>query len=452
MVFSSWRGRVVAVAAAAVVGVGAVIAGSVGQSPYSPTPTPTATPAVTDANLFIVSGGGSCTRRSTPVDYASSATGTDSRCGDGPTAYAAANAGDLVLIKSGTYGSWIFGAKTISGSPVNILTYPGESSTVTELDFHNTKLLNVGGQTPRGTDLIARNNTTNNTVTFVDFTQATDVYLVNMTIDGQYRVDDTTSWGGDSLRTGLKGVDACCTTDSKILASSIQGALGANLNTLIQDSVIHGTRRTSQAVHNECWLASGHTNTTIERSHFYGCNVMDINFGGFGGASTIPITGFVIRNNIFEAPTDTTELPSDKTNGAWFNGCDPTDISEGFPGAIIEYNVFETGWYIGGSGTDCIKSTGTVFRGNIGKAGGQCPTGATWVKNAWSDRSCGGTDQVISTLFTAGTNFTNITGHDWHPPSSSAAQCGQGDTSSYPATDKDSVTRVSPPDAGPYEC
>jgi hypothetical protein len=207
-------------------------------------------------------------------------------------------------------------------------------------------------------------------------------------------------------------------------------------------------RRNSPDVHNECFLAPAVPGLTLNRTHWYGCNVMNINIGAFGDSVGYSQSNFHWTNNVFESPTDRNE--NDKTGFPFFQGCNSPSMSTK-PGWVVEYNVWETSWY------DCSPygggDSGLTVRGNIGRPNMySCLTGSVnYEYNVWQNRTCGSTDKVSSTLFTSA-NFTNMDGHDW-TPRPGAFQIDKGNPSSYVAVDINQGARPigAGPDAGPYE-
>jgi hypothetical protein len=275
------------------------------------------------------------------------------------------------------------------------------------------------------------------------FANARDITVDGAKVDKQWADSKAAFWSGNTNRTTLRNVDFCCVTDAPVMESIMpDGTTSPNANITIEDAKVHDMRRTSQDVHNECFLAGGVPGFTLNRTHWYGCTVMNFNFGAFGAASNISQKDFHFTNNVFESPTNFTE--TDKTYYPWFQGCN-TPSQSTKPGWVIEYNVMESGWY-----TSC-GDTGAVIRDNVGSRGWECPKGATMSRNIWKEGACGSTDVGKSDILSSA-NFRNMTGHDWSYPAG-AFQINKGDPSAYPGTDMTGAARYkgSAPDAGPYE-
>lgn len=97
------------------------------------TPTPSGTPVPT-ANLWIEPSAGACTRQSTAVTYAASSS-PDARCGALSTACTAANGGDTVLIKAGTYTTTWAGCTSAKTPQVTFRAASGELVTLGDIEL-----------------------------------------------------------------------------------------------------------------------------------------------------------------------------------------------------------------------------------------------------------------------------------------------------------------------------
>lgn len=86
------------------------------------------------ANLWIEVGAGACTRQAAPVDYASSAS-PDARCGALATACTAANGGDTVLIKAGSYTTTWAGCTSAKAPQVSFAAAIGEHVTLGQISL-----------------------------------------------------------------------------------------------------------------------------------------------------------------------------------------------------------------------------------------------------------------------------------------------------------------------------
>jgi chitodextrinase len=419
-----------------------------------PSPTPTATPTaspppapdpggepLTEANLWVDTSGGACVRSSTRAGYADAAA-----CATFDAAWKAAAMGDVVGIRAGTYGG-----QTMSNRPVR-----GTSPGVTFRAVGGTVVVNgamkvgedsaFGGPGKRPADWI----TLIGPFTFasLSFANTTNITVDGFVVDKKWNTGKAVFFGGNTDRTTLRHADICCNYDTPLMESTVPGpasaGYGPNSNITFADAKIHDMRRSASNVHNECFLAPATPGLTLTRTHWYGCNVMNINIGAFGDSRPYSQDNYTWINNIFESPTNRNE--NDKTGYPFFQGCNYANPANK-TGWVVAYNIMETSWYA------CSGENGLVLRGNVGKLGSVCLKGdVTYEYNVWSDRSCGGsTDRVRAGLFSS-TNFTDIAAHDWtYRPG--AYQIDRGDPTNHPDTDITGRGRPvgAAPDAGPYE-
>jgi chitodextrinase len=412
--------------------------------PMPPPPAPAPPPPPPDtgntANLWVDTNGGSCSRSTSPVAYSDGAA-----CADFNAAWQAASAGDMVRVQAGNYGNQFFNSHSPAMTAPGV-TFRASGGTVAigKLDIGDDPgnfgsgrgrqdvdwLTLVGDFRPNGVTLLRHTNS----VTF-------DGWTWNQGFQARKAI----FWVGDTDRTTIRNSDICCTTDDKLMESTVPSpGFGANANITIEYTKIHSMRRNHTGVHNECFLAMATPGLTLRGTHWYGCNVMNLNIGAFGAAAPYSQSNYHWVNNIFEAPTNLNE--NDKTGLPFFQGCNQPNWKTK-PGWVVEYNVFETGWY---SPADC-GDTGLTLRGNVGALGGMCPVGAVFSRNIWRDRTCGATDLYLPTILSP-LNFVNILGHNWTYPAG-AFQIDKGDPASYPTHDVAGRTRYTgaAPDAGPYE-
>jgi hypothetical protein len=396
------------------------------------------------ANLWVDANGGTCTRSATPGSYIDA-----QACGSFNAAWQAASPGDTIIVKTGSYGNQSLLTRAVSMTSSGVTFMVENGTVIGDINFGDQATWGAGDY--KVDYITMQGNKGQYSSGTLSFANAKNITVDGDVVHNNWANKQAAFWAGHTDHTTLKNVDLGYVQDNKIMESvandstvataTAAGESYANANITIQDSQIHDMRRTSSAVHNECGLMAGAPGFTLMRTHWYGCTVMDFNFGA------ISQDNFHFVNNIFEAPTDFTE--SDKTGLPWFQGCNAAAPSTK-PGWVFEYNIFETGWYSGGS-TGC-GDNGLTLRSNIGHII-TCPsgTGMTIVKNIFDDLNCGGTNVQHSGLLTSA-NFTNISAHDWTYPSG-AYQVDKGDISSYPTDDFTHATRYAgaAPDAGAYE-
>jgi hypothetical protein len=104
--------------------------------------------AGTTANLWVDTNGGSCTRQATAGAYSDA-----QACGSMDAAYQAAQAGDIIMVKAGTYGDQTINNRAGLGStPVLIQPASGESFTINGCLTVNTHDLTLEGGGNVGTN------------------------------------------------------------------------------------------------------------------------------------------------------------------------------------------------------------------------------------------------------------------------------------------------------------
>jgi hypothetical protein len=374
------------------------------------------------ANLWIDRNGGSCLRSARPAAYSDAAA-----CANFNAAWQAASAGDTVRVQAGNYGNQFFNSHSPAMTARGV-TFRATGGTVT------VGKLDIGDDS--GNFGSGRGRQDEDRLTFVGPVTATGTTLLrhtrNVTFDGWtwnqgFAARKSVFWLGDTDRTTIRNSDLCCSTDYQIMESTVPSPnFGPNSNITIEYTKIHSMRRTSTGVHTECFLAPAVPGLTLRGTHWWGCNVMNINIGAFGDSAPYQQSNFHWVNNIFESPTNLTA--TDKTGYPFFQGCNQPSWGTK-PGWVVEYNLFETPWYTPAACGDA----GLTLRGNIGSTGLKCPVGATYSKNIWRERACGATDIQVPTIL-SGLNFTNILAHDW-TYAAGAFQIDKGDPASYPPYD-----------------
>lgn len=227
-------------------------------------------PAEGTANLWVDTNGGTCTRNSSPAAYSDAAA-----CSSLAAAHTAASAGDLVLVKGGTYGAQTLTAD--KGSP-HVVFQEASGETV-DID-QNTGSFDITS------DLKVSPGAGN--VTFKDMhaeafyaddcTGAkTSVTLVNMDLEyiNLQRAIDFSFIGGDIGPTHADAVN-----DAHPLVNDCGGAT-SNLNRgLLFDGVLfHDATTDGPSFHTECLLVTGAdgdgsmgSGMTIRDSTFSNCD------------------------------------------------------------------------------------------------------------------------------------------------------------------------------------
>lgn len=447
MVISSWAGRVIAVAAASVIGVGAVVVGSNGSSPYLATPTPTAspTPDPGNANLWVDTNGGTCSRQSTPGAYVNAAA-----CANLNAAWQAASNGDSILIKAGTYPTQAtIAARSGQGSPAVIIDEaPGESVTVQEMDLNGADWLTLKGIT-----VVPASSSGNPNEELFGMKHVANITIDGITVDGRFggvaQSRDLFDINGDTQDVTVKNSDIGYNVDAK--AFKVQTACSPacpiqNTNTVLDHNEFHDNVQV--VAHLECIWAEAASQFTLSRNHFYDCS---LNIEAAQDAETGSYDDWLFSENIFEAADA-------GTGGAGldFDGSCAQMLGQGMSNWRIEYNRFYNSSFL----TGCNSTIGAqvTYRGNIGGTGDfTCLSGATYLYNVWQAKDCSASDIQDSTINDDAQFVSplanNVFGRgDYHAASCSSGMIGKGDPSSYPSTDADGNARpVGTVDAGPYE-
>ena len=230
--------------------------------------------------------GGSCARQATPGAW------VDSQACSWNQAYQAAQTGDLILVRGGTYGNVTIGPNkaSIAAPGVTFRTATGESVVVNDLENGH-----IAGS-PGGSNISFVGPATARTFRS---DQAS-----NIVVDG-WNVDCNGCNNEQIFH--LEAANNVTVRNSEIQDNrnnSLMWVSGSNLT--FENNKIHDAGLPSgSASHTECLYAWSVTNLTLKRNHFYHCAVMDVFITGNNTAS-----GGYIENNIFEKPWENTGVIS----------------------------------------------------------------------------------------------------------------------------------------------
>lgn len=433
----------------------------------------------TTANVWVDANGGTCARSASTVSYNDAAACTPNG------GWQAATAGDLVLMKSGSYGPTRFTAKTGAANP-RVVVQPETNADVAfewiqlagasyltvqaPQANHRFQVIGNGGVGVPGHDSGSGTQWTTKTATLDGFTVnalGTDVGLTIVWINGNT----------DGLT--LDHFDVCCTkADTKegmlVYVDSDPSHPLTNDNLTIQNSFLHDITQASPSVHSEClWLTPAHT-VTVRNNVFRQCaGTADVEFARTNGTSAVTNpSGFVLENNVFGVAHNASGgRLAYSIQGCWF------------PDTTFRNNLFEADLNNSDSlsGTQCGPTypvgtpAGTAtFINNIGYHG-SCATNAVYLKNSWSTVRCGVTadNPANANVLTAsnfvtysGDTFTQAPPYDFTPASGSVL-VNTGATGNWAKTDLLGRTRCpgatttwtctagsetgSAPDVGPVE-
>jgi chitodextrinase len=442
----------------------ATTSATTGACSAPPPPPPTGSSA---ANLWVDPNGGSCSRAATAGSYSDSAA-----CGTLSAAFQAAQNGDTVLIKGGSYGNQQVNNRAGAAAPgVTLAPAPGESVTLGSLSICGADYMTLKG--PMKLKSISTYDCYSSLAT-------------NDTIDG-VNVD----WGYDSSQAdgsvvGLYGNVANFTMRNSTIQHgyNVKGFYMSSwgdgvsaayypTNIALESSSVHSWNA-AVGVHTECVFANQAQGLTLRGNQFYDCLSTGDGIIGNAGGQPSPKNprDYVFENNVFELSWNNPACPCGQ-HGVSFDG----DAASLRGVNVFRYNLFETGMFTG-SGAPAAGTT-VDFYGNIGAAP-QCVQMSHSAYNIWKDRTCGSTDRQNANVLAPG-NFASfpprpssvsmpvdLAPGDWHYTSatgpmvntgspdstcSAAGQIGGGSSPCWPSRDKDGAARPlgGRPDAGPYE-
>ena len=379
------------------------------------------------ANLWVAPSGGSCARQATRAAFSGA-----SACASVGAAYGAAAAGDVVVVRAGTYGRQVVPGGT---KRVTIRAAKGAHPILgtTKVDASNITL--TGFKIERNDDPGAyiatlEVNGSGNTFDRIDV----DSKFMTSAVNGRQGINNI----GD--RNLYKNGSTFNVIDDKAALIGGKGVTFDNFD-------FHDVRASGELVHNECAYSLA-PNLTIRNSHFWSCATMDLFIergAWFGQPLYCCVT---LENNVFE---HTTSLAPD----AWHHyslGIHGGDVQEMRNWRVVN-NTFET--TVGGD----LPAPGTVWANNIGAW--VCNPGATYANNVGTkcsasdravtpDTSCG--PPSCNRLITAPFGWVDPARHDFRLKPGSPA-INRGDPGRAPARDNDGYRRPlgSAPEVGAYE-
>jgi hypothetical protein len=409
----------------------------------------------TQANVWIDTNGGTCARSASAVAYA------DATACLPDAGWKKATAGDLVLMKGGSYGARSFTTKTGAAAP-SVLIQPETNASVTfsSLSIVGASYLTL--QAPQastpflvpgtgGVEFPAHSGGSAATTTFVTL----DGFAVN----GGYGTTDSLVWiNGRNRGITLDHFDVCCTTASESAAAgklitTDQYHDGSwppptpNTDVTIQNSYLHDQVPVEGNPHTECIYASAATGFVVRNTVFRRCTgTGDITFSRTGtpGGIATPY-GFVFENNFFGAGYGVgTSVLSRAIDGCWF------------PGTVFRNNLFEGDIAKTDNGGTCSAThpsgnpAGPItFVNNAGQHGVFCIGTGTYLKNTWTSVRCGSTaDNPASASVLASANYAGYTGNSRTQvsafdltPSAASLLLDAGATTSFTLTDLYAKTR-----------
>jgi hypothetical protein len=402
------------------------------------------------ANLWVDTSGGRCARQSIARGYVDA-----DACGSLHAAYGAAQAGDTINVRDGTYGSDTMAAldKEVTvraagpGRPsFGVSDFAGSGVTIKGLKFEFR-----GGTTPDddwvclGPPPAGRGLNGELFMNGIVNPCARNITFDNVEIDG-LRNPGTP---GNCAREGIKfGGDGFTFKNGSV--HGIYDRKGADLdsrNITIENTTFYDIRVRnvcSPDVHNECIYISRAEGAVFRNDRFINCPTMGLFFSGNPDTDSDNVT---LEGNVFTHTIDSSDNWHAAPCGLKI-GAGPSRIN----GWIVRYNTFET------SPCNDDLPAGSVpgqWYGNLGGAG--CIAGFVYHNNV--GETCGGANSIAVRPATNDRNarnqapfFVDAPAGDFHLKASAAA-VNRGDVGNYPPTDADGEPRPvgTAPDAGAYE-
>jgi hypothetical protein len=337
-------------------------------------------PVSSRANVWVDPDGGSCLRTATSRPYVSA-----QACATVQLAAAAAAAGDLVLVRDGTYpGATLAAPKrlTIQGAG------PGRPSL-------GQVVVSAGTQTLRHLLVENRDDQPNRECAYALLDYTLFVCGPGNTFD-DIVVDGLRHGAGDPARKG--GLQVMDTATGLVFRSGeirgiadSKGFQGGADGMLVESTIFRDIRLTpaggAAGVHNECAYVTGGNNQTWRGNRFELCPVMAMFFPNYAGGP--PFTGVVIENNVFTHTLTET--------GGWHDGSSfvvpvGPDGQNQVTNWVIRYNTFEVPPVITRTPSTADDTGSARFYGNVG-ADGDCGI-PEWTYSYNVGETCGGKGEV----------------------------------------------------------
>jgi chitodextrinase len=412
----------------------ATISGSTAACPQAPPP------SNGTANLWVDASGGNCARLSSRGGYADA-----QACGSLNAAYQAASAGDVVLIKGGTYPSQAISDRSnlaLGSAVISMHPAPGENIVVDgyldvrthdlaidggdQLGVNEANRIQVNGisSSDQAVDFGWGNNSPRVTGNVVE-----DVHTRNVYFDDGSR--GNTFRNGDVGPSDLGGENLC---SDLVQSGNAQFTVEYNL---VHDNLSSGCG----GAHIDAFdLNPDDTGSVVRGNRIWWCGTQCI-FTGDPGK-------LLVENNFIE-----------ETN-ACGGGCDgPQEIAL-MGDTVVRYNTVEGDDGYGCNSCSPTRPGNTVIYGNVflspygGCAGGGVIT-ASYDYNVFAPggTSCGSHSKVCTPRLANGNLWTNVDQQaDYHLASNDTCALGAGEPGDYPSQDLDGTARPQgAPDAGADE-
>jgi hypothetical protein len=394
-----------------------------------------ALPLVETANLWVDPNGGGCSRSATPAVYDDGAA-----CSSFNAAYGAAQLGDVVLVKAGTYSYGVINDDPRKDSPIATARVTIRAAMGEHVQFGNaTEHGGTCSPNSSNTDVCASNlELADMRLNGLQWHQGVNLTLTHITvpngvyvsgqnfrmIGGQVGPANSNGGSGDGV------VLACAASTSDMICDGSTPAKMRPTATFDGVTFTHILKTVDLAAHTDCLQTTSFASLTIENSTFTACADAPIILGDENEAVT-QTANLLIQNNFINEGTS-----QGLTMGSRYRGS-----------LVVQYNTFNTG--------ALNVQSPVLFRGNAitSLASAVCTAltnaGATLTYNVFGNGSmqCGSTNFVSRRPFgfvSAGPDAPDLHIHSGSP------LVARGDPAHHPAKDIDGQARSisGKPDAG----
>jgi endonuclease YncB( thermonuclease family) len=331
-------------------------------------------------------------------------------CGSFDAAYRAANPGDVIEVRGGSYGEQNVPSLGRGNPAIEFRPASGAGVTMAGLNVRADHVVLRGMHSSAQLDVADDEND-----------PVVDVHLVNMHTRTHF-INNAQSfvWSGGSIGPSFND------------KASMVGGHPASRNLTYDGVYWHDATRNAQDVHMECFYVASVQGMTIRDSRFHNCAVFDILFTRLGDDPSP--SNILVENTVFEASKDV-----GSANGYYVFATHAVVDIDGF---VLRNNIFQLPFAVMGT----VRNARAV--GNIGILA-DCQPGVSYSHNVWAGGRCSGTDKIAPSAFS---QFVNRAGGDWRLEPGAAA-IDAADPSDHPNLDAQGFTRAvgRAPDAGPYE-
>jgi endonuclease YncB( thermonuclease family) len=322
-----------------------------------------------------------------------------SPCGSLDAGYRAAHAGDVVVVRGGSYGRQEIPALGRSGPAIDLRAAPGASVVVSGIDVRADHVILRGMRSTSYLDVDSGNTSD----------PVEDVRFVNM--------DTKSHWINNARNFVWSGGSIGPSFNEK---ASMIGGQPASRNLTYDGILWHDATRDDQGIHMECFYAASVQGLTIRNSRFTNCAVYDLFI-----TRIVPDpnpSSIVLENNVFEESKDI----GPSSSGYYVFGIHG-DVR--LDKLVLRNNVLEQPFQ-----ADPPSVQGGRFVGNIVASawnGADCWPALSYSHNVFTKGRCVSSDTVAPKAFS---QFENPSRGNYRLRAGAAA-IDAGDPHDAPATD-----------------